>query len=337
MGARKKHAPKRGSLAYLPRARAKRLVPRIKYWPEVDGEPKLLGFAGYKAGMTHVYVIDDTPGSPNFGKEIVCPVTVIDVPPMFICAIRAYVKTDKGLKTFTEAWIENPPKDLERVFPVPEKFNREEALKKIEENLDKIADIRVLAITQPRLASGVPKKKPDLMEIKIGGGTIKDRFEYAKEILGKEVSITDVFKEGQYVDVVAVSKGKGFQGAVKRWGIKILPRKKRKGRRKVAALGPWHPARVLYTVPQAGQLGFHKRTEYNKRIIKIGEDGSEITPKGGFPRYGVVRGSYVLIKGSVPGPPKRIIRFRYPARPPKTMPEGTPQITYVSVESKQGV
>lgn len=332
---RKKSAPKRGSLAFLPRGRAKRIVPRIKYWPDVDGEPRLLGFAGYKAGMTHVFMIEDKPNSPNFGKEVVCPATVLEAPPLLVCAVRAYVRTPYGLKTFAEAWMEKPPEDLKRKLTLPEKFNTEDALKKIEENLEKIEELRVLAITQPRLAS-VPKKKPDIMEIKIGGGDVKSQFEYAKEILGKEVKVSQVFSEGQYVDVVAVTKGKGFQGPVKRWGVKILPRKKRKTKRAVAALGPWKPSRVLYTVPRPGQMGFHKRTEHNKRILKIGEDGSEVTPKGGFLHYGVIRSDYILIKGSVPGPAKRLIRLRYPARPPKGAPTEPPNITYISLESQQG-
>ncbi|HID29469.1 MAG TPA: 50S ribosomal protein L3, partial [Desulfobacterales bacterium] len=86
-----------------------------------------------------------------------------------------------------------------------------------------------------------------------------------------------------------------------------LPRKSRKHRRAVAALGPWKPPRMLYTVPRAGQMGYHQRTEYNKRILKIGEDGKEVTPRGGFIRYGLVRGPYILVNGSVPGPAKRLI------------------------------
>lgn len=332
---RRKSAPKRGSLAFLPRGRASRLVPRIKSWPDVEGEPRLLGFAAYKAGMIHVFMIEDTPNSPNFGKEVVCPATVLDAPPLLVCAIRAYTKTPYGLKTFAEAWMEKPPEDLKRRITLPEKFNTKEALKRIEENVDKISELRVLVATQPRLA-GVPKKKPDVMEIKLGGGTIQEQLEYAKSILGKEVDASEVFKEGQYVDVVAVTKGKGVQGPVKRWGVKILPRKKRKTRRAVGALGPWKPPRVLYTIPRAGQMGFHKRTEHNKRILKIGEDGSEVTPKGGFLRYGLIRGGYILLKGSVPGPAKRLIRLRYPTRPPKGAPTEAPTITYISRESQQG-
>ncbi|RLI09542.1 50S ribosomal protein L3 [Candidatus Bathyarchaeota archaeon] len=387
MGARKKHAPKRGSLAFIPRKRARREVPRIRYWPDVEGPPRLLGFAGYKAGMTHVIMIEDRERSPNAGKEVAVPATIIETPPLVVLAIRAYEETPYGLRALKEAWMDPRAydreaeegkkeieelrkrkahlkgreaeelerqiealtakvrtaerlkaffKDLERATCLPKEPDPEEALREIEASLDRIAEIRVLVATQPRLVSGVPKKKPDIMEVKIGGGTVREQLEYAKRILGREVQVTEVFKEGQLVDVVAVTKGKGWAGVVKRWHVKILPRKTRKGRRRLGALGPWHPARVLYTVPRPGQLGYHQRTEFNKRILKIGFDGGEVTPRGGFLRYGIVRNAYVLLKGSVPGPAKRLIRLRYPARPNPRIPQKPPRILHISLESPQG-
>jgi large subunit ribosomal protein L3 len=336
MGHRKKHAPKRGSLAYSPRKRSKSILARARYWPKIEAEtPRLLGFVGYKAGMTYAMVVEDRKRSPNFGKEVIRPVTVLETPPLLVCGIRVYTKTPNGLRTLTEAWMEDPPDELERVFTLPEKFDTEENLKKIAENLEKISKIRVIAITQPKQTS-VPKKKPEVAEIEIGGGAVQQQFEYAKSLLGKTINPTEVFKEGQHVDVIAVSTGKGFQGPVKRWGVKILQHKGRKTKRGVATLGPWNPHHVLYTVPRAGQMGFHQRTEYNKRILKIGTDGKEITPKGGFIRYGPVRGPYMLLEGSIPGPEKRPIKLRYPTRPPKGAPEEPPQITYISLESPQG-
>jgi len=335
LGHRKKHAPRRGSLAYLPRGRAASEVGRVRFWPSVEEGPTLLGFMGYKAGMTHIFIVEDKPGSPNLGKETVHPATVLDAPPILVCAVRAYVKNQHGLQTSTEAWMKKPPKDFNRVLTPSKNSDPDQGFKKMEEDLDRIAEFRLLVATQPRLAN-VSKKKMDITEIKIDGGPIEEQLKHAKKLLGKTVSVTDVFKEGQFVDVVSITKGKGFQGPVKRWGVKILPHKSRKTKRGVAAIGPWKPPRVLYTVPRAGQMGYHQRTEYNKRILKIGADGSEVSPKGGFLRYGPVRGSYVLLDGSLPGPSKRLIRLRYPARPPGKIAEAPPKITHISLESPQG-
>jgi len=335
MGHRKVSAPKRGSLAYLPKGRAASSVGRIRFWPSVKTGPALLGFLGYKAGVTHVYMVEDRAGSPDLGKEVEKPATVIDTPPVIVCAVRAYTQDAYGLKTLTEVWMKEPPKDIERLTTPPNNPNPENGFKKIEENLEKVAEFRVLAATQPRMA-GVPKKKPELVEIKADGASVKEQFEYVKTLLGKTVSVTDMFKEGQYIDVIAVSKGKGIQGVIKRWGVKIRDRKSRKMKRGVATLGPWSPSRVLYTVPRAGQMGYHQRTEHNKRILKIGTNGADVTPKGGFLRYGPVKGTYMLLNGSVPGPAKRLIRVRVPARPPRRVPEAPPKILEISLESPQG-
>jgi large subunit ribosomal protein L3 len=285
--------------------------------------------------MTHVFKIEDRKRSPNFGKEIMSSATVLETPPIFACAVRVLTRSLYGLQTFSEAWLKDPPDELEKILTVPESSSMEENLKKIEENLTKVSVVRVVAITQPKQAS-LPKKKPDIMEIEIGGGTIPQQFEYAKTLLGKTIAPTELFKDGQYVDTVSVSTGKGFQGPVKRYGVTILQAKGRKTKRGIATLGPWNPHHVMYSVARAGQMGFHQRTEYNKRILKIGADGKEITPKGGFIRYGAVRGPYVLLEGSVAGTEKRAIRLRYPARPPRNVGEEPPQITYISLESPQG-
>jgi len=336
MGHRKTHAPRHGSLAYLPRKRARHILGRIRFWPEIEADaPRLLGFTGYKAGMTHVFKIEDRKRSPSFGKEVMSPATILETPPILVCAVRVFTKDLYGLRTFSEAWMKNPPDDLEKIFTLPEDFKTEENLKKIEDSLAKVAKIRVVTVTQPRQTS-LSKKKPDIAEIEVGGGTIQQQFEYAKALLGKAIAPTELFKDGEYVDTVAISTGKGWQGPVKRYGVTILQAKGRKTKRGVATLGPWNPHHVRYSVPRAGQMGFHQRTEYNRRILKIGADGKEVTPKGGFLRYGLVRGPYMLLEGSIAGTEKRAIRLRCPARPPRNVAEEPPQITQVSLESPQG-
>lgn len=328
--------PRRGSLAFSPRVRARRPYPRIRSWPESE-EVRLQGFVGYKAGMTQVFMIDDRKTSLTSGQEIAVPATVIEVPPVFVCGIRLYGKDPKGLRALTEVGVKDLPKELARKIKLPKKYDSNRALEKAQKLIEanQVVEITAIVSSQPWKAN-VPKKKPELMEVRVGGKSVQERWEYGKSLLGKEVRVSEVFKEGEYVDVSAITKGKGFQGPVKRWGIKILPRKTRKGRRQVGSIGPWTPARIMWTVPMAGQMGYHQRTEYNKRILKIGDDGKEVTPRGGFLRYGPIRSDYVVLAGSVPGPTKRLVHLRQAIRP-KTAEISTPTITHISTVSQQGV
>ena len=329
----KYHRPRRGSLAFSPRKRAKSIIPRVRSWPECE-EVRMQGFAGYKAGMTHVIMIDDRKNSPTYGEEVVVPVTVVETPPMKVAAVRVYRKTQYGMSIAAEVWASNLDEFLGRRLNLPKKDPDVEKLRSAMEN--GAAEIRVVTYTQPYLITGVPKKVPDVMEHKIGGD-VGEALEYAISKLGNEISVSEVFKEGAIIDVISITKGKGFQGPVKRWGVITLDAKHARSskHRRVGNLGPWNPHHVRWTVPQAGQMGFHQRTEYNKRLLKIGENGEEITPKGGFLHYGVIRTQYVLIAGSVPGSVKRLIRMRDAIRPPKAQYDGV-NIVYVSTSSKQG-
>lgn len=326
----KRHRPRRGSLAYSPRKRAKREVPRIRSWPE-QSEPRIQGFAGYKAGMTHTIIIDDRPNSPTEGMEISVPVTILETPPLKIAAIRAYNNTPYGRKVSLEEWASDLETDLKKLMP----FHKGSSVS--EGPLDGAEEIRLLMYTLPKKVSGISKKVPDLMEMRVGAKDVKSTFEYAHKIIGKEVAVADIYKIGQLVDVISITKGKGTQGPVKRWGVTIQDRKAFRGGkgRHIGNLGPWNPARVRWTVPQLGQTGYHQRTEFNKRIIKIGSNGSEVTPQGGFLKYGIVTGDYIMLKGSVPGPIKRLIRIRDAIRPSRT-PQTAPELSYISLQSKQG-
>jgi len=331
------HRPRRGSIAYSPRIRARSEIPRVRAWP-MKKEAKLMGFAGYKAGMTHVIMTDDVPNSLTSGMEISIPVTILEAPPMKVAAIRVYKNTTYGAAAIAEAWTTELDKELNRAMAVPKKHDLPAALAKIDQLIrDGIAkDLRVIMYTLPEKVTGIPKKKPEIMENNIGGTELKARFEYAKTLLGKAVNISDVFANGDIIDVLAITTGKGTQGPVKRWGIQLQKSKhSRAGSvREVGTLGAWHPSHVSWRVPQIGQTGYHQRTEFNKRVMQIGKDGKTVTPEGGILNYGIVRNDYIIIKGSVPGPAKRLVRMRPAIRQKKTLP--APELTYVSLESKQG-
>lgn len=330
----KKRRPKKGSLAYSPRVRASDHVGRIRSWTLCD-EPGLLGFPGYKAGMTHIHMIEDRTTAPEKGKEIVKAATVVDCPPLKMFGLRMYSTDKYGKFPRTEVWSIDLDEDLKRrVKQLPKESDPEKGLAEMEKMMDRAADFTAIVHTVPRL-TGI-KKTPDVMEIGLGGRSVVERFEYAKNSFGKEIRVSEVFKAGELVDITAVTKGKGFQGPVKRWGIKIRNRKTDDARRNPGTLGPWHPHQVLWTVPLGGQTGYHQRTEFNKRLLKIGDSESSIRPRGGFLRYGEVSGDYVLVKGSTPGPTKRLVTLRKAQRPWRNIPEEAPTLTAISVKSPQG-
>ena len=256
---------------------------------------------------------------------------------MNVVAVRAYENFNGGLRPAGEAWAENTSPELSRAMTVPKK-TRGTSFGDLEALGNDIVDVRVLVHTNPTLVTGVPKKVPEIMEMPINGGSMLDRLKLAQSLLGQQVPVSSVFDLGDLVDASAVTKGKGLQGPVRRWGIAMAKRKHaRTGKvRHVGNLGPWNPSHISWRVPQLGQMGYHQRTEYNKRLMLIGSDGSKITPEGGFPGYGLVRNQYILIKGSLPGPVKRLVRMRHAIRPGANFVKA-PELLYVSQESKQGV
>jgi large subunit ribosomal protein L3 len=304
----KGHKPVAGSRAYWPKKRAKRIYSSFKFKKTLlQAAP--LEFAGYKAGMTQVTYVDSRKNTPTSGQEITEPVTIVDCPPLVACGIKLYKKTASGIKNTETIWAEKLPKDLDRKTHVPKKPKKA----KEEKDLSIYADLRIFVCTKPR-ESGLGKKKPELFELHLGG-SIEDRWSYAKEKLGAEIKPEEAFKEGDWLDVKAVTKGKGFQGPVKRFGVTIRGRKHEKKRRHVGTLGSVRVARVLPgKLAMPGQLGFQTRTEYNKRLLKIGK--GDIAPKGGFVNYGIVKGDYILVHGSVPGPKKRLVMLRRALREP---------------------
>ena len=331
--------PRKGSLGFGPRTRAASETPRFNSWPDDDGGPGLQGFAGYKAGMSHVVMINDEPDSPREGMEETVPVTVIETPPMRVVALRAYEDTPYGQRPLTEVWTDEFHPELDRALDLPEDSTSDAVEEQIYDALadGRLADLRAVTHTVPDDLPGVPKKRPDVMENRVGGGTLEDRLEHGLELLGdRTYDVTDVFRAGQYADVAGITKGKGTQGPVKRWGVqKRKGKHKRQGwRRRIGNLGPWNPSRVRSTVPQQGQTGDHQRTELNKRVVDLAE-GEAASVDGGFVNYGEVDGAYALVKGSVPGPEQRLVRLR-PAVRPNDQPRLDPEVRYVSTASNQG-
>ena len=300
------HKPRSGSLQVYPRCRAKRQYPRVKNWPNKT-EIKLLGFAGYKAGMTHIMALDNYQNSPTKNMTIAIPATIIECPPLKAFSIRFYKKTPYGDTLLTEHTADKPNKELERRICLPKKINHKDV-----QDFDYIT---LQVYTQPK-QTGIGKKKPELFEIAIGGSDKNAKLEYAKSVLGKEIKLSDVLKENSFVDIHAVTIGKGFQGPVKRFGITLKSHKSEKKRRSTGNLGSWTPKKVDWRVPQHGQMGYHTRTEYNKWILAINPD---FIKKENIDHYGNIKNDILLVKGSIPGPQKRLVRIVEAIRPIRPM------------------
>ena len=291
--------PRSGSMQYWPRKRAKKETPRIRSLP-TSKENKALCFIGYKAGMAHVIKKDNRKNSMTKNESISVPITIIECPPFKIFSSRFYKQTTYGLKLISEVLNSQLDKDLKKRVNIPKK------IKSKVPNTESYDLVRMLIYTQPKKA-GFGKKIPDIVEISIGGNK-EEQLKFIEEHKGKEIRIEEVFEEGEMIDTHSVSIGKGFQGPMKRFGIALRSHKSEKSRRNPGSLGPWKAhAHIMWRVAHAGQTGYHTRTEYNKKIMKISDKPEEVNPKSGIRSYGLVRSSFILVKGSIPGPKKRAI------------------------------
>eukprot|EP00591_Stephanopyxis_turris_P007716 CAMPEP_0195519146 /NCGR_PEP_ID=MMETSP0794_2-20130614/14467_1 /TAXON_ID=515487 /ORGANISM="Stephanopyxis turris, Strain CCMP 815" /LENGTH=390 /DNA_ID=CAMNT_0040648257 /DNA_START=35 /DNA_END=1207 /DNA_ORIENTATION=+ len=340
MSHRKFEAPRCGSLGFLPKKRTKKHSGHIRSFPKDDASklPHLTAFRGYKAGMTHVVRGVDRPGALMHKREVVDAVSILETPPMMVVGVVGYVETPRGLRTLTTVFAEHLSEEFKRRcyknwFASKRKAYTKYAKKyenggaDIQNDLDRIVKfcsvVRVIAHTQVKKLN-LRLKKAHIMEIQVNGGDTKAKVDFAKALFEKEVTVDSVFAKDENIDVIGVTKGRGFEGVTTRWGVTRLPRKTHRGLRKVACIGSWHPARVSSTVPRAGQNGYFHRTELNKKVYRIGKKAENatnamteaditekgITPMGGFVRYGEINEDWIMLKGAVVGVKKRALILR---------------------------
>ena len=366
MSHRKYEAPRHGSLQYLPKKRTKHHSGRIRSFPR-DNEslpPHITGFMAYKAGMTHVVREIDRPGSKIHKKEAVEAVTVLEAPPMVAVGVVGYVQTPNGLRSLTTVWAAHLSDEIKRRFyknwyrskrKAFTKYAKKAAEKpqEIEEELNRIKKycqvVRVIMHTQVKKLK-IRQKVANLFECQVNGGDVSAKVDFAKGLFEQEIDVKKVFTEGETIDVCGVTRGRGYNGVVSRWGVTRLPRKTHRGLRKVACIGAWHPARVKTTVARAGQLGYFHRTEINKRILRIGAKGDgksastetdltekSITPMGGFPHYGEVNEDWLMLKGCIAGSRKRCVTLRKSLLPPVRRSHMEPlNVRFIDTSSKYG-
>jgi large subunit ribosomal protein L3 len=317
--------PRHGTKQFWPRRRSKRAYPNVNSWAQCS-EVIPLGFPGYKAGMTHIIFDDKRNNALTKGEKVMWPVTVIECPPITIHAARFYLHTVYGKKVVTDVLNTKPKKELERkLVPIKSDSNFN--------SLPDYDDITILVHTNPSM-TGIGKKKPDVFELGLGG-TVEQKLHYVKSNLGKDLNVSEVLKEGMLTDMHAISIGKGYCGVVKKYGVAMRSHKSEKARRAVIQ-GSQGNAHVLYMIPKSGKIGYHQRTHFNQLVVKVDSNPKNINPAGGFVNYGEVKSPYILIKGSVIGPKKRLAIFARATRPTDKQTMNGVNITFTSLASQQG-
>ena len=134
---------------------------------------------------------------------------------------------------------------------------------------------------------------------------------FLKEIRGVNVNEytlgqvigADIFEEGEIVDVTGTSKGKGFQGVIKRYNQSRGPMGHgSQYHRGVGSLGTMRPMHVLKGKKLPGQMGNVTRTVQNLEIIQVDKENNCILVKGNVPG---AKKSFVTIKTAVKNPEKK--------------------------------
>jgi large subunit ribosomal protein L3e len=346
MSHRKYECPRSGNLAFLPKRRTRHHRGRIRSFPKDDAKKPihLTAFMGYKAGMTHVTRHHEKrEGKKIIKKDIVEPVTIIECPPMKIVGLVGYVETPRGLRALSTVWAQHLPDEVKRRFyknwmnAKKKAFSKyaqrwaedEKSKKSIKRDLERIKKyatvVRVLTSTQLSKMN-FRQRKAHIFEIQVNGGTIAQKVDWSFGKFESEVSVGEIFQDNEMIDTIGVTRGHGTAGVIKRFGVTRMPRKTHRGLRKVGCIGAWHPAAVKWTVARRGQLGYHSRTELNKKIYRVGAGAvrgvknnatteadaveKNITPLGGFPHYGVVNHDFLMLKGCIMGTKKRAITLR---------------------------
>ncbi|MCR4327212.1 MAG: 50S ribosomal protein L3 [Nanoarchaeota archaeon] len=294
-------SPRKGSLQFWPRKRADKFLPSVN-WDAIDSEKVLKGFICYKAGMVSAAVKDLTPHSMTKDKKITLPVTILECPPIKILSVRFY----KNGKVGTEVMGENLEKELKKKLKLPKKTKKIDEIKK--EDFD---DLRVIVYSIVK-KTGI-KKSPDITELGLNGN-YEEKINFVKENLGKEISALNHFQKGDLIDLRGLTKGKGLQGPTKRFGLTLRFHKSEKGVRGPGSLGPWHPARVTFRAPMAGQMGLHTRIVYNNKILDAGKGENKFK---NLKNYGNVNSEYVVVGGSIQGPTKRQLLLTHALRETK--------------------
>lgn len=139
----------------------------------------------------------------------------------------------------------------------------------------------------------------------------------SKYQIGQELTV-EVFEEGEVVDVTGISKGKGFQGVIKRYNQSRGPMGHgSQYHRGVGSLGTMRPMRVFKGKKLPGHMGHETVTMQNLEVVAV------------MPEENVI-----LIKGNVPGAKKSLVIIKSAVKKPNVKKERVELVTYVTEEPK---
>lgn len=146
--------------------------------------------------------------------------------------------------------------------------------------------------------------KPEIGHLRKAGPALKKHLKEFRleDISGYNVGDTvtaDLFAAGEKVDVTGLTKGRGYSGAVKRWGAHILMKTHGTGpiHRQVGSMGATsNPSRVFKNKKMAGQYGNEKVTVLNLDVVKVDAEKNLIAVKGAVPG---AKGGIVFLRNSV--------------------------------------
>jgi len=193
--------------------------------------------------MTHVVrYMEKREGKKTINKYVVDAVTVVEFPPIKVIGMVGYIETPRGLRALSTAWAQKLPEAVMRRFyknyylakkkafsNYAKRYQEDAKSKKhVNRDIQRIKKyctvVRVLCATQMEKLKGFRQKKAHLMEIQVNGGEVAAKVDWAKKHFEQEVAVGSVFAQNEMVDTISITRGKGTQGVIKRFGVNRLPR-----------------------------------------------------------------------------------------------------------------
>jgi large subunit ribosomal protein L3 len=235
-----------------------------------------MGILGQKIGMTQVF-------EPN-GEAV--PVTAVEAGPCTVLQVRA--KAKDSYAAIQLGYDDKPPRN------VPD-----EEIKKAQ-GAPARYQLKYARTAKPELGhffkAGETPPKYFVREIRLSDE------EAAKFQPGQQVK-ADLFAKGDYVDVVGTSKGRGFQGVVRRHGFTMAGKSHgaHEHRRHAGSVGCRKPQRTRPGQRMAGQMGNARRTVQNLKVFAVVPEQNVILIRGAIPGP---NGGYVIVRRALKRKPK---------------------------------